>query len=75
MARTQPLDVFERVHKTSTWRPRWWSHRCNPLAVPSNGTAVRLACEPTPAGDTRKFQCYISQVRRSVQCHKLGHAT
>jgi hypothetical protein len=64
----QPL-CSARVHHGLTGFPpvRWWSHRCNPLAVPSNGTAVRLACEPTPANDTRKFQCYISQARSGNQ--------
>lgn len=54
------------LHALSAWltfhRGRYWSHRCNPLAVPSNGTSIKLACQPRRDNVTNAFQCYISQV-------------
>ncbi len=40
---------------------KYWQHHCNPLAVPSNSSGIRLACEAQPNAETGKFQCYFSQ--------------
>eukprot|EP00208_Stichococcus_sp_RCC1054_P008188 CAMPEP_0206149676 /NCGR_PEP_ID=MMETSP1473-20131121/37907_1 /ASSEMBLY_ACC=CAM_ASM_001109 /TAXON_ID=1461547 /ORGANISM="Stichococcus sp, Strain RCC1054" /LENGTH=1805 /DNA_ID=CAMNT_0053547157 /DNA_START=182 /DNA_END=5600 /DNA_ORIENTATION=- len=39
----------------------YWMHRCNPLAVPKNGSAIKIACEPQRDNETNAFQCYIAQ--------------
>ena len=41
---------------------KYWQHHCNPLAVPSNSTGIRLTCAPERSPDNGKFQCYFSQV-------------